>query len=264
MNESKPPSINSYQEKFLDWLTALDERSPEDSPLREWCTQDSLYRLKAYQSSYLARVTSNLSDTLFETCENLFGKETVVEILGSYFKHNRPTSPMLTDAPLNLPNWLRERSADPHAFLFADMVEVCIQRWKILTSYDPHIVLPNESTSLTQIRLIDQICYIHPSAKHDLALAWNDGLTRTSSTINEKIFTSVTGLLIGKNSPTEFVALGVPEMISPLARNLASGMNAEEALIFFSNENPSNEQSIESAVQEFFTALSAMRLFTLD
>lgn len=251
-----------YQEKFVEWLSALDDCSPEQCTLAEYIQAKSIYRLNTYQSSYLGRITANLSENLFEFCENIFGKELVTTLLATYFKHHPPRSESLTDAPVGLPETLRQQTSAPESLLFADLAEVCIQRWKILTSEDPVILLPNSDTSLNELKLIKQSSYIQPCGEHNLFSVWEASQVKQSAFKSQTFFSECIGILIAKTSPIDFIALRVPKELSALVNALIEDKTAEQALSILSESFSEESEMLTQQVNEFFNRATAMRLFT--
>ncbi|NBW82656.1 DUF2063 domain-containing protein, partial [bacterium] len=161
-----------YQQEFVEWLVALDERRGCEAPVAEYVKKKFQYRFEAYQGSYLGRVTSNLSSTLFEACEKVFGKEFVQQVLAAFFKEHPPTADILTNAAAGLPDFLRSQQFSREALLFADLVDVSLQRWRVLTGDDPVVSVPTSTTPLSSVSLVTSSAYVPASGQHDLFVAW--------------------------------------------------------------------------------------------
>jgi hypothetical protein len=251
-----------YQKHFVEWMTSLDERTPENSGLQDIVSPDSLYRLETYQSSFLSRISNNLCETLFEACENLFGVELVAQILAGFFKFNPPTAESITEAPNALPSYLRATAKTREALLFSDLAEISIKRWKILTALDPRVVQPNELTPLHQLHLVKPSAYIQACSKHDLATAWQLSESKISGGLPESLFEKCTGVLIAKSSPTDLTILTVPEQLQCFVQALVQGSSVEHGIDVLEQSSVGNEEVCIMLMSEMMTALQAQNLLT--
>jgi len=262
MTTEPPPFDFKYQNQFVEWMTALDSRDPDASPMAREICENTVYRLEAYQSSYLARVTSTLSDTLFEACENLFGIELVSQLLAGYFKLHPPHAENLTDAPQGFPQYLRAQVKSREGLLFADLADVCLQRWKMLTAHDPKQQIPTAETPLSRMAVLSPAAYIHPCSNHDLSAAWGFAQEKTNAILNESVFIEVRGVFLVKSSPTDFSVIGIPLALSSMAKSLASGDSLEAAIDELSSNANADGESIAPLVQHLVACFSAGGLLT--
>lgn len=251
-----------YQEQFVEWMTALDSRAPEASLLVGELCEQTVYRLEAYQTSYLARVTSTLSDTLFEACENLFGIELVSQLLAGYFKLHPPKAEKLTDAPQGFPQYLRAQVQSREGLLFADLADVCLQRWKMLTAHDPTQQFPTVDTLLSRMAVLSPAAYIHPCSSHDLSAAWGFAQEKANAILSESIFKETRGVFLVKSSPTDFAVIGIPSVLSSMAKALASGESIETAIDELSRSASADGENTALLVQHLIACFSAAGLLT--
>ncbi|MBM3382920.1 MAG: hypothetical protein FJY29_10810 [Betaproteobacteria bacterium] len=251
-----------YQWSFVEWMTSLDARTPLESELCDVVTSESLYRLETYQSSFLSRISSNLSETIFETCENLFGAEVVAKVLAGFFKFHPPTADSITDAPIQLPEHLRATADTKEALLFADVADVCMMRWRILTAEDPHGVSPRGDTPLDAVHLLSPSEYIAPSGKHDLAAAWEAGSEKTSEHLPDSLFNDSAGLLLVKSSPTDLTFVRVPTKLNEFVRALVAGLSIEYATDAFEQSAAADAENCLALLTEFMAKMQAQGLLT--
>ena len=262
------PKDFQYQRELIEWLTALDERSGSEAPIASFIKQDTLHRLDTYQASYLGRITANISETIFEACENLFGKELVSQILASFFKIHPPRAETLTEAASALPNFLRTTDASPEALLFADLAELSLKRWQILISEDPTHTQPAGNAPLSRLCLQAQAAYLSPAGHYDLSEAWNTAQKPISSDVDnlsEAIFASRKGIIFGKTGATEFVVVGVPDPLATFARALMRGASVEMAIdaleqSLSQNSSELQQENATALLQLLLQALSTTRL----
>lgn len=283
-NSAADDTASNYQNDFLNWLTALDERSGGESELAQWVKPEYLHRLETYQSSYLGRVTANLSDTLFEACENLFGKELVAQVLAGFFKENPPRASALTSAADTLPARLRATHVEREALLFADLAEICIVRWKVLTGEDPpqrpfdSVGNGNANIDLSAVYLSPQAHVVWPCAQHDLSEAWmlaqstqstqstQSAQSAQASTVPEHLFNNVTGVILAKSSPTDFHVIAVPGGLEGFVRGLAAGFSVEQAIEKLEQQletlpdSGAGHAEIAGQLQNLMHALTLMRI----
>jgi hypothetical protein len=255
-----------YQKNFLEYLTNLEKFSACHTPLSRNLKDPKLNRIETYQSSYLGRITSNLADSLFEECTNLFGRELVSRVLADYFKCNPPTATNLIDAPDNLPTYLRSCSESKEALLFADLAEMCLKRWAILTGPDPKVSPACTDSNFSELFLLPSANFIKPSAHHDLYCCWNQSQSQSQSQkydIPEEIFNHSVGVLLAKTSPTQFFALAVSSEVYPFIEAMVQGTSLEEALETLAqsaSEDP--QQAIASTLQNLISTLAGSNIFT--
>lgn len=235
-----------YQRTFIEWLTALNESSGAHSPVASFVKPQYRYRLDTYQSSYLGRITANLSDTLFEPCENLFGRDFVAQVLAGFFKAQPPTSASLTSAAEGLPELLRSGETSREALLFADLLELSQLRWKILIERDSPVQRAvQEDTALSDLHLIRSARLLLPSGVHDLSEAWTHAQNQQISNIPEVIFSEQRGVLLGKSSPLHFHVITVPNELEAFVKALVAGSSVEQAVEHLEQELLSRSISIE-------------------
>ncbi|MEN9529053.1 MAG: hypothetical protein RI932_926 [Pseudomonadota bacterium] len=251
-----------YQWSFVEWMTSLDARTPAESELRDVVTAESLYRLETYQSSFLSRISSNLSETLFEACENLFGVEVVAKVLAGFFKFHPPTAESITDAPAQLPEHLRATAHTKEALLFADVADVCMRRWRILTAADPHAVSPTEDTPLEAVHLMSPSDYIAPSGQHDLAAAWESGAEKPFEYLPDSLFGDSAGLLLVKTSPTDLTFVRVPIQLNEFVRALVAGLSIEQAVDALEQSASADAENCLALLTEFMAKMQIQRLLT--
>ncbi|MEY4065999.1 MAG: putative DNA-binding domain [Pseudomonadota bacterium] len=251
-----------YQKQFLEWLTALDERTPAESDIGNYLNESSVYRLNAYQESYLGRVTASLSETIFESCEHLFGKEFVAQVLASFFKAQPPTAESLTSAAEALPHFLRTLNKESRdALLFADMAEISMLRWRLLTSVDPIVVAPSASASLSELRLVQPAAFVAPSGHHSLERAWEcSQAPHDEEFLPEGIFVEQRGVLLVKASAWEFSVVGVPQALEVFVSSLVEGRTVEEAVGCLEHEG---SDELADLVQQMMAQLMGSRLLSL-
>lgn len=251
-----------YQRDFVEWLVALDERRGSDSPVAEVVMEQFLYRLEAYQGSYLGRVTANLSSTLFEACEKIFEKEFVQQVLAAYFKEHPPMASVLTEAANGLPDFLRAQKMTREALLFADLVEVSLLRWKVLTGKDPVAVAPSPSTPLSEVHLVGCSAYVPASGQHDLFSAWEFSAEVFAKGIPEEIFENRVGALIAKISPLEFTLVAVPAPLHRLAEILVDGGSVEDAVSGLVADAAGSDSGLPELLQSFLAKITSSGLMT--
>ena len=258
-NEHTDQSELHYQKLFVDWLTSLDATPAAESGLAYLVKTKYLHRLDTYQASYLGRVTGNLSDTLFEACENLFGPELVAQILAGFFKASPPQADLITDAANGLPAMLRQTQTAAEALLFADLAEICIARWRILTSADSvHAPIP-EGHPLNQVQLSKNVHLIWPCARHDLSETWTLAQRKIDSGLPAGIFSQEVGVLLAKSSSVSFHVVAVPERLRTLVQSLVNGADVESAVLDLErhlegNSSSKNRHSIPDQLQELLSS----------
>lgn len=253
--------VFDYQKQFVEWLTALDERTPSESVIAESLHASSVYRLNAYQESYLGRVTSSLSETLFEACENLFGAERVAQVLASFFKTHPPSAESLTSAADRLPTFLRTLGDSRDALLFADLAEMSLLRWRLLTAEDPIVVPPSASASLSQLRLVRPAAFVAAGGHHALDRAWDWAQKPCEAEVlPEDIFEQKRGVLLVKASAWEFSVVGVPPSLELFVCSLVNGRTVEEALGCLENDD---SDVLAQLVQQIVARLAGCRLLSL-
>jgi hypothetical protein len=252
-----------YQQEFVEWLVALDERRGSEAPVGAFVKQQFLHRLEAYQGSYLGRVTSNLSTTLFEVCEKIFDKDFVQQVLAAYFKEHPPTADILTNAAGGLPAFLRAQQSTREALLFADLVDVSLLRWNVLTGHDPVLVAPKSTSPLSEVYLVGASAYVPASGQHDLFAAWGCSADACEAGIPECVFEAQVGVLIAKPSPLEFSLVAVPGPLHLLAEILVNGGSVEDAVNGLAADDAANEEQLPQLLQIFLSKLTSSGLMTL-
>lgn len=218
-----------YQFDFIEYLASLEKFSSNETPLSESLKNVKINRIETYQSSYLGRITTNLADTLFEECANLFGRELVSRILADFFKHKPPTAENLIHAPNEISTYLRNRTDTKESMLFADLADICIRRWEILTGPDPIAFQPTAQTSFSELFLIPSADFVSPCAHHDLYHCWNEAQF-ASEVLAEKVFEEQRGVLLAKTSPTNFSVIAISPLLAPLVESMVQGSSLEQAL----------------------------------
>lgn len=271
MQKSKKtdPAAFRYQQELVAWLTDLNGCSGLESGLEKFILPAHLYRLDTYQSSYLGRITINLAKTVFEPCANLFGTEFVCLVLAGYFKTLPPASDALTSAADGLPEVLRKDEINREALLFADLCEICIRRWTILTSADPQSSTCNfVHEDLHRVFLKKETLLVRPSSRHDLAFAWS--LTTQSNPaagLPDSIFAAVSGVLLCKSTATEFHVTEVPETLMVFCSSLTEQMSVASAIDVLDFQlkhfSPSAAVAATAALQEFMARLNAVNALEL-
>lgn len=262
MAETKTLDVFHYQEDILRWLTALDARSGRESGLEKYVLENHLYRLDTYQSSYLGRITINLTDTVFEPCAKLFGRDFVCSLLAAFFKSHPPVSPTLTAAAAELPNHLRSHGETRESLLFADFAALCLERWELLIGPDPQFQrISLADSSLSWVYLIPQSRFIAPCGAHDLANAWIDAQNAVALQMPTRLFESTCGVLLTKTSATDLHVISVPESLIQFAGALVAGHSIEDSVGILESNMPttstdSHEQDVSAALSSFLESLS--------
>ena len=259
--ESKKKNFQ-YQKDFLEYLHSLEKFSSKKSPLQQSLNTTEIKRVETYQSSYLGRITSNLADTLFEECTNIFGRELVSKVLAGFFKSSPPTAANLIDAPNMISDHLRSSTHSKEYLLFADLAEICIKRWAILTGPDPKSCLPSANSSFSDLFLLPTTDFLKPCSQHDLYLCWNQSQTQ-SDEIPEEIFKQQCGVLLAKTSPTLILVIAVPTELYPLAESMIQGSSLEQAIENLTLcESDISQQSLAKALQSFIATLAGSHVLT--
>lgn len=264
-NANTDQSELQYQKLFVDWLTSLDTTSAADSRLSHLVKTKYLHRLDTYQASYLGRVTGNLSDTLFESCENLFGRDLVAQILAGFFKLNPPQSDSITAAADGLPAMLRQTQTSAEALLFADLADICIARWRILTGADSSQTPVPDGTPLSKLHLSQCAHLIWPCAQHDLSETWILAQNKMTSELPGSLFSKEVGVLLAKSSPVSFQVISVPASLRVLAQALLNGADVESAVLNLEQQLETkpmtrDRDSVPHQLQEFLYHLSRLAL----
>lgn len=255
--ENSPEFLN-YQVHFMEWLTALDDRRGAQSPLCDSVDENHLHRLETYQASYLGRITANLSETVFEACENLFGKEFVTHILAGYFKSHPPRAAELTSAANTLPNVLRQSNESREALLFADVADLCIRRWSVLTDSDDNSPQANDTHPFEQIFLRTGAQLLKPSGAHDLAAAWSHAAHTDNEILPEIIFSQRRAVLFGKNDHLKFHVVAVAEPFETFAQALVDGLSIAASIDSLESELAKNETAESNIPEEFQSLLATL------
>jgi len=259
MNSAGRPDFLSYQQDFITWLTALDERNAWDCAVAALLKDDCVYRLSAYQGSYLGRVTKNLSETLFEPCEKIFGKDEVFRVLASFFKLHPPSTDSLTDAALALPSFIRAQQVRPEVLLFADLVEVSLIRWRLLTGDDPSEKRLDVAAPLSNVFLLSTAHYIHPTGHHDLGRTWQVSTGAEAMLPNadvwQEILAEKVGVILAKTSPTMLSVVSVPPALVSFVTALIEGHSVEDAIEALDDKQYS---SLPFLLNEFLSKIASL------
>jgi hypothetical protein len=272
MDKDMNPDIFQYQKDFVAWLTELNEKSGLSSGMEKHIRSKYLSRLDTYQSSYLGRITVNLAETVFEPCVRLFGRDFVCRVLASHFKTYPPENSTLTSAADFLPEVLRVGIDHPEAMLFADVCEICIRRWKILTSIDPvHTSFDFNTEDLDTVYLKSEVELITPCAKHDLSGAWLLATQHESpESLPADLFKTISGVLLCKSSPTQFHVVDVPQQLIAFCLALVEKRSVASAIDQLENHlsasEPQTEKSasltdISSKLQSLMAQMSSLNAF---
>lgn len=263
MNKEKFEEEFRYQMEFVDYLNSLEKISHSKTRLASSLSDKYLYRLETYQSSYLGRITSNLSDTLFQECQNLFGQELVAQVLAGFFKVTPPTETNLIDAPRKLTEYLRNNTSSKESLLFADLAEICIRRWAILIGPDFEASTPSTDTPFSDLYLLRSTELVKPCAHHDLYLCWLSSQSKDAE-IPEDIFQQSSGVLLAKTSPTDFIVVAVSSSVLPLVEALNRGLSLEQALDAFTEHESeaTSQKTLFDDVQSLITSLAASKILT--
>lgn len=265
MSEADESKIFAYQNEFINWLTALNEIQGANSSIGTFVTPNVVHRLETYQSSYLGRVTTNLAQTLFEPCENLFGKEYVFHILASFFKAHPPRSDALTAAADALPQFVREHQSRREDLLFADLAEICIHRWKILIEIDFEPRLPQTDTPLEEVFLKQNSVFLEPSGTLDLAEVWLWAQEKRSTHIPLEFFEKSSGVLLSKDTALDFLVVGVPEQLMPFARALTLRQSIQDAIEVLDEalDENSDDSQVSLTLRDFLHVLSSLKMLEI-
>lgn len=254
IESKKSTEFLSYQVHFMEWLTALDDRHIAETVLSDLVDENYLHRLETYQASYLGRITANLSETVFAACENLFGREFVTHVLAGYFKSQPPRAADLTSAADSLPNMLRQSNESREALLFADVADLCVRRWSVLTDADDHAPPATDEHSLEQIFLRTGSQLLKPCGVHDLAAAWSHSARADSELLPEIIFAQKRAILFGKNHQLKFQVVAIAEPFETFAEALVNGFSIAASVDALESEL-STKKFAESGLTEDFQNL---------
>lgn len=259
-----PRENYDYQRHFVDFINTLEKPSAKNSRILASIDDKFAYRLETYQSSYLGRITTNLAESLFEECQSLFGNELTSQILAGFFKNNPPKANNLINAADRLPEYLRTHTDSPQSLLFADLSEICIQRWALLTDADPTRQAPTQHVSLDSLYLMRTARLIKPCAHHNLYACWTLAQLHTVQ-IPNSVFEKSSGVLLAKTSATELSVIDVPMEIVPLIEALRNGASLSEAVQFLaSHARGYAEAELNHEVQRIIAALASCNALTLS
>jgi hypothetical protein len=253
-----PKTFFQYQIHFMVWLTDLDDRRAAESLLSNSVDERYLHRLETYQASYLGRITANLSETIFEACENLFGKEFVAHVFAGFFKSQPPRAADLTSAADELPAILRQSNQSREALLFADVADLCTRRWSILTDTDDNDTQATDQHSLENIFLRSGSQLLMPSGAHDLAAAWSHAAYSNNGSLPEIIFTQRRAVLLGKNHHLQFQVVAIAEPFEPFAQALIDGLSVAASVDILESELALKKADESDLTEEFQNLLATL------
>ena len=99
-------------------------------------TPETLHRVGVYRNGYFARVTQNLSQSLFSPLSEFLGSTFVESVLTRAFVESPATAPLLIKAADHLPNFVKTLPEYHDYPWLSDAFLFCILRWKVLESED--------------------------------------------------------------------------------------------------------------------------------
>lgn len=248
--------VNYLTSNFHEsWKHALDQFPI----LADEIVPATLYRLEAYRTSCLARLTTHLSAQIIPKAQNFFGKDVCLALLFCYFSESPPRGLEVGSSIEGLLPFLEKTQRFSKIPYLRDLIEAELEYSQLL--YGPDPVWRDEEgveLDLSQRRLSRLCRFLRPSVPISLPLLWERSENDLSGeelcqVVEELADSSEVGILFLKVSPLDIEVYSVPSSLCEFFTSLSQGRNVQEAMESLP-ENLTEEDA--SIFQNLLTQLS--------